>query len=172
MKMGEPMMMPEKPKKKKEVINITKGTEEDDIEKAFAGIDLDIEIEGDEMITIADGEHLNDSVDRAFGADAHGAEVDWAQESKAVVVVARQRLFEDEEISAYMKDSDYEGIVRQVVVDMTTDEEQIRIFQEGINAATDKAKYVEQATNKLVNVMKEESKKRIMDNIERQDGNS
>jgi hypothetical protein len=55
---------------------------------------------------------------------------------------------------------------------MTTDEDQIRVFQEGINATTDTAKYVEQATNKLVLAMVEETKSRIMRDVIDQSGNA
>ncbi|MEA3323287.1 MAG: hypothetical protein U9Q12_03620 [Patescibacteria group bacterium] len=175
MKMGEPQMkMPESKKKKEGVITINEDGVEEDIYKAFGDIDADVKIEGDKITTIEgdDARALEDSIDRAFGADATSAEVDWAQESKAVVAIAQKKLFEDKEIVAYMEDPDYENIVRQVAVDMTTDEEQIRIFQEGINAASNKAGYVEQATSKLVVVMKEEAKKRIMDNVAGQGNNS
>ncbi len=121
------------------------------------------------VIDISD-DNLEGSVDKAFGADVNNVEVEWSKESKAVVAIAEQKLFADEKISEYMED--YEDIIRQTVVDMTTNEEQIRIFQVGLNTATDKAKYVEQATNKLVHMMKDEVERRIMENVSAQEGNA
>jgi len=176
MPIGEPTIESMKPKKE-EAINISADNLEADLGKAFSGIEKDIrnaKIEGDTITTIEgdDVEALAASVDEAFGPEANNIEVDWTQESKTVVAVAEQKLFDDEEIGAYMKDSEYEGIVRQVVSDMTTNEEQIRIFQEGLNLASDKAKYVEQATNKLADAMKKEAQKRIMDSVTAQEGNA
>ncbi len=177
MPIGEPVMQPKskKPKFEEKVINISDDDFEGDVKKAFVDIDKDINstlIEGDPIITIEgnDPRDLEDSVTGAFGADVNNVEVDWSKESKAVVAIAEQKLFADEKISEYM--GDYEDIIRQTVVDMTTDEEQIRIFQVGLNAATDKAKYVEQATNKLVHMMKDEVERRIMENVSAQEGNA
>ena len=172
MPIGEPVMQP---KPKKEVINISANSLEKDLDEAFADINQDIKsatIEEDPITTIegTNPQDLDDSVTKAFGADVNNVEVDWSKESKAVVAIAEQKLFADEKISEYMED--YEDIIRQTVVDMTTNEEQIRIFQVGLNTATDKAKYVEQATNKLVHMMKDEVERRIMENVSAQEGNA
>ncbi len=123
-----------------------------------------ITIEGD------DPRDLEVSVTEAFGADVDNVEVDWSKEFKTVTETAKQKLFADEDISEYMVD--YKDIIDQVIENITTKEEQIRIFQVGLNAATDKAKYVEQATNKLVHIMKDEVERKIMEDVSSQEGNA
>ena len=127
-----------------------------------------------EPITIEadDVESLADSVDEIFGEEVENVEVDWSSESKAVVAVAEQKLLANEQIQAYLEDNDFEHIVNEVIKDITTDSEQIRIFQTGINAATDKAAYVEQATDKLVDKIKNEIDRRISEEVMSQEGNA
>jgi len=173
----EELQMKTPESKRKKVITISADNIEEDVKNAFVDIDKDmktVKIKGDGVDNIEGNtpKELEDSVSHAFGKDVDNIKVDWAQESKAVVAVAKQKLFEDATINTYMEDPDYKNIVQQVVADMTMNEEQIRVFQEGINATTDKAKYVEQATNKLVLAMVEETKSRIMRDAIDQNGNA
>ena len=174
MPIGEPLMNPRKREpvqKQKKVIDIDSNNLDASIKEAFSDIADDmkvVEIEGDKVVTIegSDPATINDSVAEAFGSNVDNIiEVDWAQESKAVVVVAKQQILADAQVVGYIQDPDYKQIVLQTIDDMTTNEEQIRIFQEGINAATDKAKYVEQATKKLVKAIKSEIEKKVMEHI-------
>ncbi len=171
MPIGESLMNPgerEPIQKQKKVIDIDSNDLDASVKEAFSDIVDDmkvVEIEGDKVVTIegSDPATIEDSVAKAFGSNVDDVvEVDWAQESKAVVAVAKQQILADAQVIGYIQDPDYKQIVLQTIDDMTTNEEQIRIFQEGINAATDKAKYVEQATKKLVDAIKSEIERKII----------
>ncbi len=122
-------------------------------------------------ITAEDLSELEASVDKTFGEKPLDIEAEQGVESKGVVAMAENKLRADEKIQEYI-DNGYENIVNQTIIETTNNEEQINMFYTGLRASTNRGKYVEQATEKLVATMKEKVEKKIMEDVNKQDGNA